>query len=216
MLTPKEIIAKRIAKELKNGDLVNLGIGIPTLVANYIPIGIEVFLQSENGLIGLGPIPDPLNADCNLTNAGGQYVTLKKGGMYFDSATSFGIIRGGHVDVTVLGALEVDEDGSLASWIVPGKMVPGMGGAMDLVSGSKKVIIAMTHTNKDEPKIKKKCTIPLTAFGEVDLIVTELACIEVKKDGLHLIERHPDVSVEEIIKKTEAHLIVGEVKVMEV
>jgi len=214
-MNPKEIIAKRVAKELKPGNLVNLGIGLPTLVANEIPSDFEIYFQSENGLIGLGPY-DASNIDQDLTNAGGQPVTLMPHGMYFDSSLSFSIIRGGHVDVTVLGALEVDSEGSLASWIVPGKMVPGMGGAMDLVTGSKKVIIAMTHTNKGIPKIKKQCSLPLTAYHQVDLIVTELAVIEVKKDGLHLIERHPDISIEDIIKQTEANLIIADVKLMEV
>ncbi|MBN2268596.1 MAG: 3-oxoacid CoA-transferase subunit B [Acholeplasmataceae bacterium] len=215
MMNPKDIIAKRVAKELKPGNLVNLGIGLPTLVANQIPEDFEIYFQSENGLIGLGPY-DENNIDKDLTNAGGQPVTLMPHGMYFDSSLSFSIIRGGHVDVTVLGALEVDREGSLASWIVPGKMVPGMGGAMDLVTGSKKVIIAMTHTNKGIPKIKEQCTLPLTAYRQVDMIVTELAVIEVKKDGLHLIERHPDVSIEEIVKQTEAKLIFDDVKIMEV
>lgn len=215
MMNPKDIIAKRVAKELKPGDLVNLGIGLPTLFANEIPADFEVYFQSENGLVGLGPY-DEKRIDKDLTNAGGQPVTLMPHGMYFDSALSFSIIRGGHVDITVLGALEVDQEGSLASWIVPGKMVPGMGGAMDLVTGSKKVIIAMTHTNKGIPKIKEKCSLPLTAYRQVDLIVTELAVIEVKKDGLHLIERHPEVSIDEIINQTEAKLIINDVKVMEV
>ncbi|MFH5882158.1 MAG: 3-oxoacid CoA-transferase subunit B [Candidatus Izemoplasmataceae bacterium] len=217
MHNAKEIIAKRIAKELKDGDLVNLGIGLPTFVANYIPSTISVFLQSENGLIGLGPSPETeLDIDKNLTNAGGQYVTLMPNGMYFDSATSFGIIRGGHVDITVLGALEVDQEGSLASWIIPGKLVPGMGGAMDLVVGAKKVIVATTHTNKGISKIKQTCTLPLTAYKEVDLIVTELAVLEVKEDGLYLIERHPDVTIEEIIAQTEAPLKYNHVSLMEV
>lgn len=215
MMTPKDIISKRVAKELKPGNLVNLGIGLPTLVANEIPKDMEIYFQSENGLIGLGPY-DESQIDPDLTNAGGQPVTLMDHGMYFDSVLSFAIIRGGHVDVTVLGALEVDEEGSLASWIVPGKMVPGMGGAMDLVTGSKKVIIAMTHTNKGVTKIKRKCELPLTAYRVVDLIVTELCVIEVREEGLYLIERHPDITVEEIIEQTEAKLIVGSVKVMEV
>ena len=215
-MNPKEIIAKRVAKELKDGDLVNLGIGLPTLVANYIDKDINVFLQSENGLIGLGPNPKEGLEDPHLTNAGGQFVTLMPHGMYFDSATSFGIIRGHHVDITVLGALEVDQEGSLASWIIPGKLVPGMGGAMDLVVGAKKVIVASTHTNKGKPKIKKQCTLPLTAYQEVDLIVTELAVIEVRKDGLYLIERHQDTTIESIIEQTEAPLKYNHVKVMEV
>lgn len=213
----KEIIAKRVASELKDGDLVNLGIGLPTWVANYVPSDIEIYFQSENGMIGLGPSPEEGKEDVNLTNAGGQYVTIKEYGMFFDSATSFGIIRGHHVDITVLGALEVDEEGSLASWIIPNKIVPGMGGAMDLVVGAKRVIIATTHTNKKgEAKIKTRCTLPLTAYREVDMIVTELAVIKVMDDGLHLIEKHPDVTIEEIVSKTEAKLIVGDVKNMEV
>jgi len=216
MNDPKQIIAKRVAKELKDGDLVNLGIGLPLYVSNYIPENITIHLQSENGIIGLGPMATPEEADNNLVNAGAMPVTILKNGMYFDTATSFGIIRGGHVDATVLGTLEVDQEGSLASWIIPGKLVPGMGGAMDLISGSKKVIIATTHTNKGIPKIKKRCTLPLTAYRQVDLIVTELAVMEVKADGLHLIERHPDVTIEQIVEQTEATLIINEVKIMEV
>lgn len=216
MTDPKTIIARRVAQELKDGDLVNLGIGLPTLVADHLPQGITVYFQSENGLIGLGPKPEGDAIDFNLTNAGGQFVTLMPHGMYFDSATSFGIIRGGHVDITVLGALEVDENGSLASWIIPGKLVPGMGGAMDLVSGAKKVIIAMTHTNKEIPKIRKRCTLPLTAYKEVNMIVTELCVIKVRDDGLHLVERHPDVSIDDIVRQTEADLIIGDVQLMEV
>ncbi len=212
----KTIIARRVAQELSDGDLVNLGIGLPTLVANHIPDHIHVHLQSENGLIGLGPQPTEDKVDKNLTNAGAEYVTLKEGGMYFDSVTSFGIIRGGHVDVTVLGALEVDQHGSLASWIIPGKLVPGMGGAMDLVVGAKKVIVATTHTNKGRPKIKAACSLPLTAKEEVDMIVTELGVFHVNEDGLHLVERHPDISIETIIEQTDAPLIVGDVKLMEV
>jgi len=212
----KEIIAKRVAKELKDGDLVNLGIGVPALVANYIPKDCEVYLQSENGIIGLGPLANEDEIDLNLTNPSGQYATIKENGAYFDTAFSFMIIRGGHLDLTVLGTLEVDEQGSMASWIIPGKLVPGMGGSMDLVIGAKKVIVATTHTNKGKAKIKKRCALPLTAFGVVDMIVTEMAVIEVKPDGLHLIERHPEVSIEEIVKNTEATLIYDEVKLMEV
>ena len=211
----KTIIAKRIAKELHDGDLVNLGIGLPTLVANYIDPAITVHLQSENGLIGLGPSPAPEHADPDLTNAGGQPVTLMDGGMYFDSVTSFGIIRGGHVDVTVLGALEVDAEGSLASWIVPGKRVPGMGGAMDLVVGARKVIVATTHTNQGKPKIKTRCTLPLTAYRHVDLIVTELAVIAVREEGLHLLELHPDTTLDTVLTLTEAPLHIGTIKRME-
>lgn len=212
----KDIIAKRIAKELKPGNLVNLGIGIPTLVANYIPEGQDIYLQSENGIVGLGALAANEEICVHLTNPSGQYATVKKHAAFFDSALSFIMIRGGHLDVTVLGALEVDEEGSLASWIIPGKLVPGMGGSMDLVEGAKRVIIATTHTNKGIPKIKKRCLLPLTGYKKVDLIVTELGVIEVREDGLHLIERHPDVSVEEIISQTEAYLHVSDVKLMEV
>jgi acetate CoA/acetoacetate CoA-transferase beta subunit len=212
----KQVIAKRIAKELKNGNLVNLGIGIPTMVANYIPSDTEVFLQSENGIIGLGPLADPSNIDYNLTNPSGQYATVLEHGMFFDTALSFMMIRGGHLDVTVLGALEVDQEGSIASWIIPGKLVPGMGGSMDLVTGAKRVIIATTHMNKEESKIKEKCTLPLTGYKKANLIVTELAVMEVRNDGLYLIERHPDVSIEEIISKTEAKLKYDHVGLMEV
>jgi len=213
----KEFIARRIAKELRDGDVVNLGIGLPTLVANYIPEGVNVILQSENGFIGLGQAPEAGKEDKDLVNAGGQMVTIKKSGAYFDSATSFGIIRGGHVHATVLGALEVDEKGNLANHMIPGKMVPGMGGAMDLVSGAKKVIIAMIHTAKGEPKILKKCRLPLTAVGKVSLIITELAVIEVTPSGLILKEIAPGISVEDVLKGTEAALIIDdELKIMEV
>ena len=206
----KEKIAERIAKELKDGDVVNLGIGLPTLVANYIPDHVNVILQSENGFVGLGPAADESNKNKNIVNAGGEHVTINEGSAFFDSATSFGIIRGGHVDATVLGALEVDEKGNLANYMIPGKMIPGMGGAMDLVSGAKRVIIAMTHTSKGAPKILKECTLPLTAVGQVDLIVTEKGVIEVTKDGLVLKEVAPDVTVEEVINSTEAKLIVSD------
>lgn len=213
----KEFIARRIAKELKDGDVVNLGIGLPTQVANYIPEGVNVILQSENGFIGLGQVPKEGKVDKDVVNAGGQLVTIKKGGAYFDSATSFGIIRGGHVHATVLGALEVDAKGNLANHMIPGKMVPGMGGAMDLVSGAKKVIIAMIHTAKGEPKILKKCRLPLTAVGKVSLIVTEMAVIEVTANGLILKEIAPGVSVEDVLNGTEADLIIDdELKIMEV
>lgn len=212
----KQIIAKRVAKELKNGNLVNLGIGIPTMVANYIPNDVEVFLQSENGIIGLGPLADESNIDYNLTNPSGQYATILEHGMFFDTALSFMMIRGGHLDVTVLGALEVDQEGSIASWIIPGKLVPGMGGSMDLVTGAKRVIIATTHMSKEESKIKEKCTLPLTGYKKASLIVTELAVMEVRSDGLYLIERHPDISIEEIISKTEAKLKYDHVRLMEV
>lgn len=213
----KEFIARRIAKELKDGDVVNLGIGLPTLVANYIPEGVNVTLQSENGFIGLGQAPEVGKEDKDIVNAGAQLVTIKKAGAYFDSATSFGIIRGGHVHATVLGALEVDEKGNLANHMIPGKMVPGMGGAMDLVSGAKKVIIAMIHSSKNGPKILKKCTLPLTALGKVNLIVTELAVIEVTTNGLILKEIAPGVTVEDVLKGTEANLIIDdELKIMKI
>lgn len=206
----KEMIARRIAMELKDGDVVNLGIGLPTLVANYIPDDVNVILQSENGFIGLGPVAEEHNFDKDIVNAGGQPVTVNEGAAFFDSATSFGIIRGGHVDATVLGALEVDEKGNLANYMIPGKMVPGMGGAMDLVSGAKKVIIAMTHTSRGASKILKKCTLPLTAVGQVNLIVTEMGVMEVTKEGLVLKELAPNVTVEDVINATEANLIVSE------
>ena len=212
----KAFIAKRIAKELKDGDVVNLGIGLPTMVANYVDEHVNVILQSENGFVGLGAEAEPGMEDKDLINAGAQHVTVKKGAAFFDSATSFGIIRGGHVDVTVLGALEVDQEGNLANFMIPGKMVPGMGGAMDLVSGAKKVIIAMTHTAKGEPKILRKCRLPLTAAKEVDLIVTELGVIEVTPTGLVLKEIAPGVTLEDVLRGTEADLIIHEnLKVME-
>ncbi|MDI6601607.1 MAG: CoA transferase subunit B [Thermoanaerobacteraceae bacterium] len=209
MLSPKEIIAKRAAMELKNGYVVNLGIGLPTMVANYIPEGIEVFLQSENGIIGMGPAPGPGQEDPNLVNAGGQMVTVKPGAAFFDSAMSFTIIRGGHVDVTILGALEVDQEGNLANWIIPSKMVPGMGGAMDLVIGAKKVIVAMEHTAKGKPKILKKCTLPLTAVGVVDMIITEMGVFEVTKDGLVLKEVTEGISIDDIRNATEADFVIN-------
>lgn len=214
--TAKEMIARRIAKELKDGDVVNLGIGLPTMVANYIPEDINVILQSENGFVGLGTEPKEDEVDKDIVNAGGQPVTIKQGAAFFDSAVSFGIIRGGHVDATVLGALEVDQKGNLANFMVPGKMVPGMGGAMDLVSGAKKVIIAMLHTAKGTPKILKECQLPLTAVGKVNLIVTELGVMEVTKNGLVLKEIAPGVDLEEILRGTEADLIISDnLKVIE-
>ncbi len=204
----KQIIASRIALELNNGDLVNLGIGIPTLVANYVPEEKKVIFQSENGIIGLGA---DKGEDNDIVNAGGMKASILKGGAFIDSATSFTFIRGGHIDMTVLGALEVDQEGSIASWIIPGKLVPGMGGAMDLVTGAKKVIIAMRHTNRGEVKILKKCRLPLTAYKQANLIVTEMAVMEVKEDGLHLLEVNPQYSIEDVIKATDAELIIGEV-----
>jgi acetate CoA/acetoacetate CoA-transferase beta subunit len=213
----KEFIARRIAKELKDGDVVNLGIGLPTMVANYIPEGINVILQSENGFVGLGQAPEAGKEDKDVVNAGAQFVTINKGGAFFDSSTSFGIIRGGHVDATVLGALQVDEKGNLANYMIPGKMVPGMGGAMDLVSGAKKVIIAMTHTAKGSAKILKECSLPLTAAGKVSLIITEMAVIETTPNGLVLKEIAPGVTIEDVLRGTEANLIIADdIKTMEV
>ena len=212
----RERIARRVAMELHDGDVVNLGIGMPTLVANYLPEGVDVLFQSENGFVGLGPAPLPGHEDPDVTNAGAQPVTILPGGATFDSAMSFAIIRGGHVDVTVLGGLEVDACGNLANWMVPGKMVPGMGGAMDLTVGAKRVIIAMEHTAKGNPKILKECTLPFTAKSQVDLIVTDMAVIEVTPDGLVLKEIAPDTTVEAVVAATEAELIVGEVGVMQV
>lgn len=209
-MSPKEIIARRVAKELNEGDVVNLGIGLPTMVGNYIAEDLEVMFQSENGLIGLGPSPVEGEEDYDLTNAGGQPVTIAPHGATFDSSMSFSIIRGGHVDVTVLGSLQVDEKGNLANWIIPGKMVPGMGGAMDLVVGAKKVIIAMTHTAKGKPKILKECTLPYTAVNQVNMIVTELGVMEVREEGLLLTEIAQGTTVEEIQSLTEAQLIVSE------
>ncbi|WP_353093725.1 CoA transferase subunit B [Tissierella praeacuta] len=206
----KQFIAKRVAKELKDGDVVNLGIGLPTMVANYVPENMNVFFQSENGFIGLGPAPEEGKEDPYIVNAGGQSVTILPGGIFFDSATSFGIIRGGHVDMTVLGALQVDEKGNLANWMIPGKMVPGMGGAMDLVTGAKKVIVAMEHTVKGNHKILKECNLPLTAAGEVNLIITEMGVIEVTDKGLVLKEINPEYTVEEVQAATEAKLIIVE------
>lgn len=200
----KVLIATRVAKELKHGYMVNLGIGLPGLVANHIPESIQVTLQSENGLLGLGPAPAPGEEDPELTNAGGQPASMLPGGMYFDSAYSFALIRGGHVDVTVLGALEVDEQGSIANWMVPGKMVPGMGGAMDLVVGAKKVIVAMQHTARGRAKILKRCRLPLTAFGAVDMIVTELGVFEYPAGRLTLVELMEGVTLADVARATEA------------
>lgn len=204
----KEFIARRVAKELKDGNVVNLGIGLPTLVANYVPEDIEIMLQSENGFVGMGPAPEEGKEDAYIVNAGGQYTTISPGGAFFNSADSFVIIRGGHVDVTVLGALEVDEKGNLANWMVPGKMVPGMGGAMDLVTGAKKVIIAMNHTAKGNHKILKNCTLPLTAVKVVDLIITEMGVIEVTDKGLVLKEINPEFTISEVQNATGAALII--------
>lgn len=209
MSNEKVIIAKRIAEELHDGDVVNLGIGLPTLVANYLPEGVDIFLQSENGMLGVGPAPEKGKEDPDLVNAGGAHVTARRGASYFDSATSFAIIRGGHVDAAVLGALEVDQTGNLASHKVPGKMIPGMGGAMDLATGSKKIIIGTLHTNGGKPKILKKLTLPVTAKGVVKMIVTEKAVIEVTPGGLVLKEIASGTTVDEVVACTEADLMIS-------
>jgi 3-oxoacid CoA-transferase subunit B len=207
MLT-KNQIAQRLAKELKNGYYVNLGIGIPTLVANYIPDGIKVVLQSENGLLGMGPFPLDGKEDADLINAGKQTITIVPGSSFFDSAMSFGMIRAGKVDLTILGAMEVSETGDIANWKIPGKMVKGMGGAMDLVASAKNIIVAMMHTNpKGESKLLPRCQLPLTGVACVKKIVTELAVLEVTKEGFKLMERAPGVTVKEIISKTAGKLI---------
>lgn len=210
-MNKRESIVKRIAKELKDGDVVNLGVGMPTMVANYIPDNIHIMLQAENGILGVGPNADQEEETLDCIDAGGNYVTTVKGASYFDSSFSFCIIRGGHVDVTVLGALEVDEKGDVANWMIPGKKVPGMGGAMDLVVGAKKVILAMEHVNKDgAPKILKKCKLPLTAVNVVKTIVTDMAVIDVVPDkGLLLKEIAPGLTVEDVQNATEAHLNVS-------
>ena len=205
-MEPQEIIARRIAHELRNGMLVNLGIGIPTMVANYVPAGVNVFFQSENGLIGTGPVPEEGMAHPALTDAGGRPVTAMPGSSTFDSAMSFGLIRGGHVDMTVLGALQVDATGLLANWMIPGKMVPGMGGAMDLVTGAKRVVIAMQHTAKGKPKIMKRCSLPLTSARHVDLVVTELGVIGFPDGVATLLETAPGVTAADVVAATEAEL----------
>jgi acetate CoA/acetoacetate CoA-transferase beta subunit len=209
-MEPQIVIARRIARELAPGMLVNLGIGIPTLVANYVPEGMHVFFQSENGLIGTGPMAEEGMEQPLLTDAGGRPVTALPGACTFDSAMSFGLIRGGHLDLTVLGGLQVDQEGHLANWMIPGKMVPGMGGAMDLVTGAKRVIVAMQHTAKGAPKILKKCSLPVTATRPVEMVVTELAVIGFANGTATLLETGPGVSVGQVVAATEASLTVPE------
>ncbi len=205
----REVIARRAAKELHDGDVVNLGIGIPTLIPNFLPKGVSVTLQTENGAMGMGATPAEGEEDKNLINAGGGYITLNPGACTFDSATSFAIIRGGHVNVSFLGALQVDEKGDLANWIIPGKMAPGMGGAMDLVVGAKRVILTMEHTQKGRPKILKECTLPLTAAGQVNMIITEMGVMDITPEGIVLRELHPEFTVEQVQAATDAKLIIA-------
>ncbi|MCL2670673.1 MAG: 3-oxoacid CoA-transferase subunit B [Clostridiales bacterium] len=211
MENAKAFIARRTARELHDGDVVNLGIGLPTLVPAYLPEGTHVILQSENGIIGLGPKPAPELADpLHVTDAGGQASAVAPDGCYIDSCTSFGLIRGGHVDCTILGALEVDAEGNLSNWIIPGKRVPGMGGAMDLVVGAKKVIVAMEHTARGAAKILKQCRLPFTAVRCVDLIITEMGVMQVTPQGLQLVEYNPEFTIEQIRKATEAELLISD------
>lgn len=216
MALSREQIAKRVAMELQDGYYVNLGIGIPTLVANYVPDGIEVMLQSENGLLGMGPYPSADQVDADMINAGKETVTAVTGAAIFNSAESFAMIRGGHVDLTVLGAFEVDQNGNIASWMIPKKLVKGMGGAMDLVAGAKNIICTMTHANKHgESKLLTECSLPLTGVGCINKVITDLALLEIKDGAFHLLERAPGVSVDEIIAKTQGKLIVsGEIPEM--
>ena len=213
----RERIVKRIARELQDGFYVNLGIGLPTLVANYVPPGMDVILQSENGMLGIGPYPLEGHEDCDLINAGKETVSEMPGTAYFSSADSFAMIRGGHIDFSVLGAMEVDEEGNLANWMIPGKMVKGMGGAMDLVAGARRVVIAMEHTTREgQPKILKKCTLPLTGVKVVDTIVTEMAYMTVTDEGIVLEEVAPGLTADDVQRATEAGLIVSSsLKVME-
>jgi len=210
MALSREQVAMRVAQELQDGYYVNLGIGIPTLVANYVPAGIEVMLQSENGLLGMGPYPTEAELDADMINAGKETVTAIKGAAIFSSAESFAMIRGGHVDLTVLGAFEVDQNGNIASWMIPGKLVKGMGGAMDLVAGAQNIVVTMTHADKyGNSKLLKSCTLPLTGVGCVKKIVTDLAVLEVRDGAFHLLERAPGISVEEIQQKTGGTLVVN-------
>lgn len=213
MALDRDQIARRVAQEIKDGYYVNLGIGIPTLVANHIPNGMNVMLQSENGLLGMGPFPTEDNIDADLINAGKQTITIQDGGAFFNSADSFAMIRGGHVDLTVLGAFEVDQEGSIASWMIPGKLVKGMGGAMDLVAGAQNIVVTMTHANKHGvSKLLEACTLPLTGKHCIKKVVTDLAVLEIRDGAFHLLERAPGVSVEEIQEKTAGKLVVdGEI-----
>ena len=205
----RETIARRAALELRDGDVVNLGIGLPTEIPAYLPQGVAVTLQSENGLLGIGPAPEAGKENPDWVNAGGGYITCAKGASTFDSATSFAIIRGGHVDATFLGALEVDEKGNLANWIIPGKKTPGMGGAMDLIVGARRVILTMEHPAKGNPKILKACRLPLTAVGEVDMIITEMGVMQITDKGIVLTELNPEFTVEQVQAATEAQLIIS-------
>jgi acetate CoA/acetoacetate CoA-transferase beta subunit len=205
----KEFIAKRVAQELRDGDVVNLGIGLPTLVSNYVPDNVHIILHSENGIVGTGPKPDAKDATPYIVDAGGNPASVMPGGAFIDSCVSFGIVRGGHVDVTILGALEVDRNGNISNWIIPSKKIPGMGGAMDLVVGAKKVIVAMEHTSKGNHKILEDCILPLTAVGAVDMIITEMGVMEVIEVGLKLTEYNPEYTLHQIQVATGCPLIIG-------